>query len=363
MAEQQKVSVTLSNKSIIRVILYALLVVALYALRDLILVILTAIVIASFIETGVRFLGRRGFGRTISVVAIYLFSFLVLAGLFYLFIPVLIEELNQLTGLIAKYLPQAKVLTDAGAAISTTSKSGLFGGNFSIGNAITSVQSLSQSVAGGFFQTLFALFGGIANVVLIVVISFYLSVEERGIEKFLRILTPVKQEEYVVSLWERTRHKISRWVQGQLVLGLVVGILVFIGLLILNIPYAFVIAVITAILELVPFGMILATVPAVVLGFVEGGTSTGLMTLGLFIVIQQIENYILVPLIVRRATGVPPLIVIISLLIGVKLAGFWGLVLAMPVSVFILELISDIEKKKFFEKEERERTSSVLPHE
>lgn len=342
-----RVTVDISSKSIIRVILFGFLIIALYYLRSLILVILTAIVIASFVESGVRFFGKRRMGRTLSVILIYLMSLLVLAGVFYLFIPVVVSQIDELAKLIAKYLPQVQQIQNT---------SGVIGANIgesatTLENIVTSFKAITQGNSGGLFQTLTVLFGGIANVVLIGVISFYLSVEEHGIEKFLRIITPVKQEEYVLSLWERTRKKISRWIQGQMFLGLIIGILAFIGLSLLNIQYALIIALVAALFELIPFGMILATVPAVALGFAEGGTSVGLMTLGFFIVLQQIENYILVPLIVRRATGVPPLIVILSLLIGLKLAGFWGIILAMPVAVFLLELFTDLEQKKIFEKE------------
>jgi|JI10StandDraft_1071094.scaffolds.fasta_scaffold04984_9 predicted PurR-regulated permease PerM len=343
-----RVTVDISSKSIIRVILFGFLIIALYYLRSLILVILTAIVIASFVESGVRFFGKRRMGRTLSVILIYLMSLLVLAGVFYLFIPVVVSQIDELAKIITQYLPQVQQIQNTGGVI----------GNGNIGesattleNIVTSFKAVTQGNSGGLFQTLTVLFGGIANVVLIGVISFYLSVEEHGIEKFLRIITPVKQEEYVLSLWERTRKKISRWIQGQMFLGLIIGILAFIGLSLLGIQYALIIALVAALFELIPFGMILATVPAVALGFAEGGTSVGLMTLGFFIVLQQIENYILVPLIVRRATGVPPLIVILSLLIGLKLAGFWGIILAMPVAVFLLELFTDLEQKKIFEKE------------
>ena len=349
MHSHSRTIIDISSKSIIRVVLFGLLLLALYAIRDLILVVLTAIVVASFVESGVRFLGKRGLGRTLSVIIFYFLSLVILSGIFYLFIPVVIDQVGEVAKLMAQYLPESSSLQGVGDAIGS---SGIIGEGFSVERTVASFTQISSGVSGGFFQTLVLLFGGIANVVLIVVISFYLSVEERGIEKFLRIITPLKQEEYVVALWERTRRKISRWIQGQMFLGLIIGVLTFIGLSLLHVPYAAVIAIVAALFELIPFGMILATVPAVALGFAEGGTSIGLMTLGFFIALQQIENYILVPLIVRRATGVPPLVVILSLLIGLKLAGFWGIILAMPVAVFLLELFADLEQKKIFEKEE-----------
>ncbi|MBP6912219.1 MAG: AI-2E family transporter [Candidatus Pacebacteria bacterium] len=347
MNNNNRTTIDISSKSIIRVILFGSLVVAFIYLRDLILVLLTAIVIASFVESGVRFLGKRKVGRTLSVVIIYIVSLAILSGIFYLFIPVVVSQIDQLSKIVTHYLPQIQQFQNAGNFnISQISEQGT-----TIEHIASTFKNITQGTGGGFFTTLVAVFGGIANLVLIVVISFYLSIEEKGIEKFLRIITPANQEAYVLSLWERTRKKISRWIQGQMFLGLVIGVLAFIGLSLLHIQYALVIALVAGLFELVPFGMILATVPAVLLGYASGGTTTGLMTLGFFVVLQQIENYILVPLIIKRATGVPSLIVILSLLIGLKLAGFWGIILAMPVAVFLLELFADIEQKKIFEKE------------
>lgn len=349
MRKEIPATVDISSKTIVRVILFGFLIIAVYYLRNFILIILIAIVIASFVESGVRFMAKRKIGRTFSVIIIYTIALIVFAGIFYLFIPVVIEQLGSLVEIINRYLPETSSIQNAGSFFSSSSASDTAN---SIQNIIASFKSITPGESGGLFQTLTLLFGGIANVVLIGVISFYLSVEEHGIEKFLRIVTPMKQEDYVLSLWERTRKKISRWIQGQMFLGLIIGVLTFAGLSLLKIQYAVIIALVAALFELVPFGMILATVPAVALGFAQGGTSIALMTLGFFIVLQQLENYIFVPLIIRRATGVPPLVVILSLIIGAKLAGFWGVILAMPVAVFLLELLTDIEQKKIFDKEE-----------
>ncbi|HSE57002.1 MAG TPA: AI-2E family transporter, partial [Candidatus Paceibacterota bacterium] len=178
------------------------------------------------------------------------------------------------------------------------------------------------------------------------VMSFYLSVQERGIETFLRILTPVKYEKEVLSLWARTQLKIGLWFQGQLLLGLIVGAITFIVLALLGVQYSFLIAVITGLFELIPFGVILAAIPAILFGVIDSGLLFGLKIAIYYIIIQQIENYVLQPLIVKRVVGIPPLVVLVSFLVGISLAGFWGAILAMPVAVFVLEYISDIEKSK-----------------
>jgi predicted PurR-regulated permease PerM len=105
-------------------------------------------------------------------------------------------------------------------------------------------------------------------------------------------------------------------------------------------------SVIAAIFELIPFGIFLAIIPAISLTYISGGLSLSLMVLGLYLIVQQLESYLISPLVVHKVTGVSPLVVILSVLIGVNLAGFWGLILAVPVAVTILEYVKDLEKDK-----------------
>jgi predicted PurR-regulated permease PerM len=120
----------------------------------------------------------------------------------------------------------------------------------------------------------------------------------------------------------------------------------YLGLTILGVQYALVIALGVAVLELIPFGIILAIIPSVLFAYADGGMSLSLKVLGLFVIVQQFENYLIAPLIVNKIIGVSPLVVILSILIGAKLAGFWGIILAIPVAVCLLEYLSDIEKGK-----------------
>ena len=99
-----------------------------------------------------------------------------------------------------------------------------------------------SELSGGFFQVLAVAFGSIFNVVLIVLISFYLSIQEKGIENFLRIIIPIEYEEYAVDLWSRSRRKIALWMKGQMLLGLLIAILTYLILSILCIQYPLVAA-------------------------------------------------------------------------------------------------------------------------
>lgn len=347
MPDNQKTTVDISTNTIIKILLIGVLAVSLYVLRDLVLIVLTAIVLSSFVETAVKKFGRFGIGRTFSVLIVYLFSFLVLAAIFYLFVPVFVSELSSLVPRLALYFPTSDLLNTFQQATSgaTGIFSQLFSG-FSLDNLGASVKILISGASGGFFQALSLTFGGLTNLILIVVITFLLSVQENGIENFLRIIISPKHEEYIIDLWERAQRKIGLWFQGQLLLGVIVGVLIFLGLSIFGVKYALSLALITALSELIPFGILLAMAVAIFFSYTDAGISQAAIVAGFYLITHQFEAYLIAPLIVKKVIGISPLIVILSILIGIQLAGFWGLVLAIPTAVVILEYVHDVQKRK-----------------
>lgn len=340
--------ISISNGSIIRIILFGVLFFALTKLTNIILVILTSIVIASFIGFAVKKMKKYIKNRTLAVFLIYLCSFAIIIGLLSVFVPVFIQEMSTLVTQLGRYIPSSSILntfqpdTISGAQGVVTSISH----NASLGDVIKSTQGLVSSLSGGFFNIFGAAFGGVFNLLLIMIVSFYLSITDRGIESFLRIITPDTHEEYIIGLWQRTEHKIGLWMQGQMLMGVIVGILTYLGLTIIGVKYSLVLALLVVVAELVPFGLILATIPGVLFAYLDGGVTIAAITALMYLILGQFETYLIYPLIVRRATGISPLVVIISLLVGGTLAGFWGIILAVPCAVCLLEFLDDLEKKK-----------------
>ena len=171
--------------------------------------------------------------------------------------------------------------------------------------------------------------------------------QEGGVEKFLKIITPIKNEAYIIDLWKRSQKKIGYWMQGQLLLGIVVGVLVYLGLVILGVQNALILAVLAGVLEIIPlFGPVIAAIPAILFGYMGGGLTTATLVLGLFIIIQQFENHLIYPLVVKKVIGISPIIVILCLIIGAKLAGFLGILLSVPITSALMEYIGDVQKDK-----------------
>lgn len=335
--------IEISTGTMLRAILLVLLVALLFYLRDLVLIIITAIVLASAMEPGISRLSRWRISRLPSVIIIYLSVAIVFVGLFYFLVPPLLDDAVN----FINTLPEKITLIENQGLSGVPKSLGQFSDLLPLQDLFQSAQSIATGAGGGLFKTTSALFGGLLSFLLIVVISFYFAVQETGVDDFLRVVSPLKHQAYVLSLWKRSQAKIGLWMQGQLLLALIVAVLTYLGLVILGVPYALFLAAIIAIFELIPvFGPILGAIPAVLVAFSTGGMSLGLLTIGLYLIIQQFENHLIYPLVVRKVVGVPPLLVIIGLIAGGSIAGFLGVILSVPVAAAIKELIDDISKAR-----------------
>lgn len=315
----------------------------LWVLRDVALIVVTAIVIASAIEPGVVGLMRKRVPRIIAVILVYLFLFLLAFALFYFFLPSVLEDFATFIASMPTYLA---ALGNAEGISAYTQILGFPAVSaVSAGDLMQSVRdALNLGAFGNPLSAISQIFGGLFSLILIVVFSFYFAVVETGVDDFLRIVSPRRYREYVLDLWRRSQRKIGLWMQGQLLLGVIVGVLVYLGLTILGVPHALVLALIAGMFEIIPvFGPTLAAVPAVAIAFVAGGPTLGLLTIALYVVVQQFENHLIYPLVVTRVVGVPPLLVILGLIIGAELAGFLGIILSVPVAATLQELIKDME--------------------
>ncbi len=335
--------------SVIKTLVIVAIAASLFMVRDVVLVILAAIVIASAIEPGARWFERHGVPRVLGVLFIYAVAAVIFLGTFYyLLVPLLFES----TSFLVK-LPEYTRLIEQAASSPTPSNSAFFEGirsTISIPTLIQQINGIIMNASSGFFGAIDVIFGGALSFLLVLVLSFYLSVQDDGIGTFLKIVTPLKYEQYVIGLWRRSREKIGLWMQGQLLLGVIVAVLTYLGLTLLGVPNALLLAFIAGLFELIPlFGPILAAVPAIIFAFGAEGVTLALLVAALFIIIQQFESQLIYPLVVKKVIGVPPTISILALVIGGKLAGFIGLLLSVPIATMLMELIADYEKSKIEE--------------
>jgi predicted PurR-regulated permease PerM len=349
--------ISITSGTVVKAIVICLLAWLLWTIRDLILVILTAIVIASAINPAARFLVSKRIPRIIAILLIYTGIIAVLIAFFAVFLPPLVDDIQQLLSQLPKYIETLSNdrLSELPGISTILQQAGDSGNTMDIINRVTTGFT---GATYGFLSAASAVFGGLLSFILIVVISFYLSVQEDGVRDFLKIISPVKKERYVLDLWKRSQRKIGLWMQGQLLLAALIGILTYLGLSIIGIPNPMFLALIAAVFELIPiFGPILAAIPAVFFALIDGGFTLGLVTVGLYAIIQQFESQLIHPLVVKKIVGIPALVAIVALIIGAQVAGFLGIILSVPIAAAIMELVSDIDKQKSKQLEDMEKAA------
>lgn len=347
-------TISVAGGTVVKIIVILLLFWLLWIIRDLVLVMLVSIVFASSINPATKFLTKRKIPRIVSVVIIYASIAVVLIAMFAVFLPPFISDIRDLINSLPSYI---ETLSADKNGISNLPGFNAFLGTLTetqiTFDLLNQIRSGFSGATVGFLSTASSIFGGLLSFILIIVISFYLAVQEDGVRGFLKVITPIEHEKYVLDLWSRSQRKIGLWMQGQLLLGVIVGILTYLGLSVLGVPNPMFLAVIAAIFELIPlFGPILAAVPAIAFGFMGGGVTLGLLTMGLYLIIQQFESQLIHPLVVKKIVGIPALVAIISLIIGAQVAGFLGIIISVPVAAALMEYLSDVEKKKHQPKHE-----------
>lgn len=341
--------VSITTGTVVKILVVLGIIAALFYFRELVLVLLMAILIASAIQPIVGRLQKWHIPRALAVVLIYL----VMAGLiflfFYLVLPSFLQDLSDFFNMLPKYIKALNVKSKGLGSDFTSWQTAIQGlsGSQSIGQTLENITTTLTTNSGSALGALTTIFGGALSFVLIVVLSFYFAVSQGGVEEFLRLVTPLKHEKYVINLWHRAERKITRWFQGQLVLAVIVGILVYIGLLILGVKNAFVLAIISAVFEIVPIiGPFIGAAPGVLVASLQGGLTFGVIVSLMYVVVQQIESNVIYPLVVKKVLDVPPIVVMVALVIGGQIGGILGIVLSVPAAAIVMEYLGDVTERR-----------------
>ncbi len=334
---KDKINVEISWQTLWRAFFFFLLVLFMFLGRQVLLGLFLAIVISTGLDTLVNFFERRGLPRSLGVILVFLLIILFLILFLYTIVPLLITEVNSV---MVSFNQSAKDL-GIGPIVNTKVLE-------SINNLVSTISTnlFSKSAGVSPFGIFSQVLGGLGLAIAVFVSSFYLTLSRDGIERFIRAVLPASSEETALRIYERSKKQIGRWFQTQVILSLVVGLVVWVALVALRVNHAFLLAVLAAVFEIVPFvGPILAGAAAVLVAL-STSVPLALYTLFVFLGIQQLENNLLVPILTRRSVGLHPVIVIIALLIGVEVAGFLGMIIAVPAAAVFQEVIEEWSSKK-----------------
>ena len=341
MEVSKKINIDISSSSIFKILVVIFLVWILYLIRDVVVILLFAFILVSILEPAINWLRFKKVPKTLSVILVYLILLSIFAGIMALLIPPFTDQIDQLSTTFPIYWQKFSIeFRNIGQFLNQ------YGVGQEIENAFKNLKySLPQTTTGIFSQVGHFL-AGVFTIFVILVITFYILVEENATKRIFRSILPSQYLPYTYQVFNRIQNKLGLWLRGQLILSFIVGLFVYIGLLLLGVKYALILGIIAGLFEFIPYlGPIFSGFIAISLTFFQSPIKA-LLVLILYIVIQAMENNILVPKIMQRAVGLNPVISIIALLVGGNLGGVIGAILAIPVATALSVFAQDFLEKK-----------------
>lgn len=324
MKENYKIEV--SARTIVFTVFFLILLNFLWIMRDLIISLFIAFIIMSALRPPVSFLEKYKIPRFIAAIFVY---FLFLASFFYVFfliLPSLISEsillLRAFPDVIQRLAPQI--------------------------NTYVNFESLFQfapNIANQLFDIVKGIFSNAIFVITTLFFGFYFTLDENVMRKLLTRFFEVERAQQAISIFDKAERRLNAWFWGEIFLMTIVGLMTFIGLNIIGMRYTLALAVLAGLLEIVPtIGPILSAVPAVLIGFSQSYVM-GFASVALYFIVQQLENNLVVPIVMRKAVGLNPIITLMGLIIGSRIGGVLGALIAIPATVFIETALLEIIKK------------------
>jgi len=323
----QPTKIEISSKTIIFTVLFLLSLWLLYQIKDIVLLLFVSSLLMAAMEPTVEKMEKYKVPRWLAIIIIYLFIasflFITFAGI----VPPLIDQ----SGVLITHLP------------AVIKQFGLTGIDQNLINA--QVAQLG-SIPGKVFGFVLEIFSNLASVLVLAVITSYFLMERKRLSQHLNHYFGHEIEREVVGLVEKVEHRLGYWVRGELTLMTVVGLLSYGGFRLLGMEFALPLAILAGILEVIPnFGPTIAAIPAILIGF-SMSPFHGLAALSWSFLVQQLENSFIVPRVMGKATGLNPLVIIVSLAVGFRLAGIAGATLAIPIVLTLEVILSELYAKK-----------------
>lgn len=322
MINQMPRKIDISHKTIIFIALFVLGLWITYLILDLLLLIFVAVILTSALNPLVEFFQKLKIPKILAIIFTYLIMIAVVGAILAGLVPPLIEQSGNLIAALPPGVAQMFQLDRID---------------------ISTIQTDLTNVTGNVYGVAVAIFNNLITIILLLVLTFYLLLERddlksRGSSIF------IGNEIRVKNLIAKVEEKLGAWFIGQMFLSVIIGVITYIGLLVLNIPYALPLALLAGVMEVVPvIGPIIAAIPAVIIAFTVAPILAAGVA-GMYFVIQQLENHLIVPQVMKRAVGLNPLVVILAIAIGGRLLGIGGALLAVPIVVVLQILFQDILK-------------------
>lgn len=325
-------TIVLRTRTLVQFVAIVAAALLLFYLRDVLVTVFVAAVLSAAIDPSIVWLEKRRLPRMAALLIIVIGIVALFVAVLVTFVPLALEQGRQFAATIPDfYQRNLQQLRDRGYTV--------------VADAVQrGVRTASQSagpLAQSFFGSALTAVRGVMTAFGVIVLTFYMATQQQVLKATMLEFTPPPARARVSRILRNVKIRLGQWMRGQLLLGAVIGGMSYIGLLILHVKFALVLALLAGITELIPIiGPIVGAIPAILVAAADEPVR-GLYVAALYIVIQQSENHIIVPRVMSSTTGLNPITVLVALLAGARLAGIVGVVLAVPASLIVMTLIED----------------------
>ncbi len=318
-----------TTRSLILLAGFGLLLWFVYQVIDILIALFVAVIIVSATHPLVERITRLRVPRGVAILLVYFLVLGVLAGIGMLLIPPLIDQSVKLLGRLPEYVSEASQILGFGSQTIDPSF----------------LQEYIAPLSSNIVRVSVGLFSNLVGLITLAVFTFYLLLERHRLEYHLARLIAGDNHERVYNVILRIEDRLGAWVRGELTLMTLIGLLSYIGLWLLKVEFALPLAILAGLLEILPvIGPIIAAIPAILIAL-STSPVLALATGALYFLVQQLENTIVVPKVMERAVGLHPLVTLLALMVGGKLAGVVGALLAVPVLVVAQTVLLDVFNK------------------
>lgn len=326
--------VEISYKTIVFTVLFLLGLWLLFLIKDILLSLFVSFIFMSSLRPTVEKLAAKKVPRGLAIGIIYLIIIVLLFFVGRVIFPPLVTETARLIGSIS---------SEGGLPIFYQEVLNFFKNlNFDAFNKISPYGGNVLDI----FKTVISVFNSIVGALGLFVFTFYLLLERKNLGGILRGFLSEEDVKKAMQVTTLVEERLGSWVRAQVLLCVVIGLMAFVGLSILKIPYALPLAILAAVFEIVPIiGPIISGIPAVLVALLFS-PGMALVVILLYFLIHQAENNLIVPTIMRTTVGLSPVITIVALMVGGKLMGITGAILSIPVVLVVQTLIEELLIKK-----------------
>jgi predicted PurR-regulated permease PerM len=343
-------TITISVRSIVIALLLIVAVVMGFILREVVITVFVAGVLSASMDPSITALERRGVPRPVGLTILLFVIIGLVALVFMTFVPLLIDQIQQLS----MHLPEIYQ-----RILDSLRRSGNAHIALGIQNAVRALSQSAGDTARTFFGGAITAVRGVLSLFGVVVLTLYMVMQQQELRSAALQAAPARHRPRVARLLREIKSRLGQWLRGQLLLGAVIGACSYVGLLLLKVKFALLLAVLAGVTELIPIvGPIIGAIPAIIVAAADEPIM-GVWVALLYVVIQQLENHLLVPRIMSRVTGLSPVTVLIALLIGARLAGILGVFIAVPASIIVQVLAEEWSQER--KRRETRPTAGAAP--